>query len=249
MITDTHFYHGSIKKVITVFGTLFNNIRVSKVDSGKMKNITRVPLAYGPRQRYLTRANKNEGDGEVAIQLPRMSFEITSLLPDTTSKLNQLNQTLIRDVDTGTAKRIWQSAAYKMNISLNIIGRNQDDVLQILEQILPYFNPDYTITVLGMEGPGSKTDLPIVLMSTAIQDDYEGEFEGSRRTILYTLDFEVRVKFVGDTNQKSSYIKWIDVSLIDDPGPDRIGGVKVELTNPETDTPQNYTVTTTYGFL
>jgi hypothetical protein len=121
----------------------------------------------------------------------------------------------------------------------------------VFEQIVPYFTPDYTVAVKDLEGPGSITDVPILLTATNLQDDYEGDFGNSRRTIIYTLDFDIKFKFMGIQSGPSKIIKVVDVDLYDTPiMPDAlpVDGVRVELGDPINDTPENYTVITTYGF-
>jgi hypothetical protein len=197
-------------------------------------------------------SQQNEEFGDVAIKLPRMSFEITSIAYDSTSKLNKLNSKLyLVEGDSDTKTKIYQGIPYKVSIQLSILAHHQDDALQVFEQIVPYFTPDYTVAVKDLEGPGSITDVPILLTSTNMQDDYEGDFGNSRRTIIYTLDFDIKFKFMGIQSGPAKIIKVVDVDLYDTPiTPDAlpVDGVRVELGNPETDTPENYTVVTTYGF-
>jgi hypothetical protein len=137
-------------------------------------------------------------------------------------------------------------------MQLTILADNQDSGLQILEQILPNFAPEYTLAVRGMEGPDTTTDVPFILNGISLQDDYEGDFESGRRSILYTLDFTIKIKFVGRVNAKSKIIKEVTVNITTgDPcvsstvPEDRI---HIELGNPLTDTEDNYTVETTFGF-
>jgi hypothetical protein len=135
-------------------------------------------------------------------------------------------------------------------MQLSIIARHQDDALQIFEQIIPYFNPEYTVSVKDLEGPGSLTDIPFILNGTTFQDEYEGDFESGRRTIIYTLDFTCKVKFSGPPTPPSAYIKFVEADFYDkiDLAANPVTAVDVSLGNPVTDTPDNYTVITTYGF-
>jgi len=256
MLGNTYFYNKSLKTIVAVFGTLFNNICIAKLINGKMQGISRVPLTYAPRQKFLARLASFDPNSpiDVAVRLPRMSFEITSIQYDTGAKLNRLNNTLypINETNTIEKARVYQSTPYILGMQLNILARHQDDALQCVEQILPYFNPEYSITVKDLEGPGSRTDIPITLQGVSFQDDYEGDFQASRRTIIYTLDFTIRVKFTGPMDQRAKIIKWvearmhtgIDVSPSDKP--DEI--VRVEATS-EPDADGNFTVSTTYGFI
>lgn len=202
-----YFYNNHIRKSVALFGTLFNNLNTVKVDAqGNILSTSKVPIAYGPKQKFLARL-KEEPDllaPEVAMRLPRMAFEITSLTYDTTAKLNKnvkLQTPSIHGVNT-----IYTAAPYNLTMQLNIIGKTQDEVLQIIEQILPYFNPAYIVSVNEIPSIGLVRDVPVVLMSVSPQDDYEGEFE-QRRTLIYTLDFNLKVQFYGPIQKDIGVIK------------------------------------------
>jgi hypothetical protein len=254
MLNSSYYYNGNLKKIVAVFGTIFNDVSVAKKVNGKMTGIQRVPISYGPKQKFLARlaSMQNEEYGDVAIKLPRMSFEITSITYDSASKLNKLNNKLyLIEGDSDVQKKVYQGIPYKVGIQLSILAHHQDDALQVFEQIVPYFTPDYIVAVKDLEGPGSVTDVPILLTGTNIQDDYEGDFANSRRTIIYTLDFDIKFKFMGIQTGPAKVIKVVDVDLYDTPITPTalpIDGVSVELGDPENDTPENYTVITTYGF-
>jgi hypothetical protein len=209
----SHFYHATMRKSVAVFGTLFNNISVIRHDgSGNILNQIKVPLAYGPKQKFLARIDGATGtQGSMAIKLPRMSFEISGIELDTASKLPKRTE-ITENNSSGTVKNtIKQVVAYNINMSLNIMAKNQDDGLQILEQILPYFQPEYTLTIKPVSGFDFKQDVPIVLNSTSIADDYEGDFV-TRRVLVYTLDFTMKMKFYGPTGDQK-IIREIDVDL------------------------------------
>ena len=202
-----HFYHGTIRKIVSVFGTLFNNINVVRKDgSGNVVSITRVPLAYGPRQKFLARIDEqpNLDADKVAIKLPRMSFEIVSLIYDTAIKTNRTytipldqttnNNTTLKDV-------VRNYAPYRLSFQLSIMAKNQDDALQCLEQILPHFQPEYTVTIKDLDTYTNTTDLPFVLTGVTLSDEYDGEFT-QRRAIVYTLDFETKLRFYGPVSKK-----------------------------------------------
>lgn len=214
MLNYEYFYNKTIKKTVALFGSLFNDIKIARLENGKINGTTRVPLSYAPRERYLARI-KSEGLREqVAIKLPRMSFEITDMSFDQTSKLNRVNRTTQVDENNNLVK-IWQATPYNLTFSLNIISRGQDEALQIVEQILPHFNPNVTVTAKGMEGPDSRTDIPITLQSITSEDSYEGDFENSRRTIIYTLTFEVKIKLIAPIVRNAKIIKAVDVEYFD----------------------------------
>lgn len=255
MLNDEYFYNASVRKTIAVFGSLFNNIYTGKLISGKLSNVSRVPLAYGPRERFLVRIRDadNSNNSEVAIRLPRMSFEITSFSYDAAGKLNRNNSRTLAIAGENNSKMVVREAVpYLLGIQLSILADNQDSGLQILEQILPTFNPEYTVSVKDMEGPGTKTDVPIVLNGVTLQDDYEGDFESGRRSIIYTLDFIIKIKFIGATIANAKIIKDITVTLISgdacNPNTTPDDRIHITLGNPETDTEDNFTTITTFGF-
>lgn len=208
-----YFYNQHLRKSVAVFGTLFNNINTVKVDTqGNVLSTSKVPLAYGPKQKFLSRLLE-EPDlmaPEVALRLPRMSFEITSIAYDTQAKLNKnmkLQTPSIHGVNT-----IYTAAPYNLSIQLNIIGKTQDEVLQITEQILPYFNPEYIVTVKEIPSIGLVRDVPITLQSVTMSDDYEGEFE-QRRALIYTLDFNMKIQFYGPIQKDVGVIKDSSVNI------------------------------------
>lgn len=210
-----HFYHATIRKVVSVFGTLFNNISVVRKDgSGNVVNITRVPLAYGPKQKFLARLDEQPdlNNTKVAIKLPRMSFEIISMTYDSSIKTNRNNMLMVTN-NAGTQRAVRNYAPYRIGFQLSIMAKNQDDALQCMEQILPYFQPEYTVTVKDLDDLEVKTDLPFVLTGVQMTDDYEGDFV-NRRAIIYTLDFETRVRFYGPVSDRV-VIKDVIVNLND----------------------------------
>ena len=185
---DSYFYNATIRKTVAVFGSLFNNIYTGKMLSGNLTNVTRVPISYGPRERFLVRIRTadNASNPDVAVKLPRMSFEITSISNDNSTIMNRNNYTRLPiPGNTDEVVKVRQSVPYIIGMQLTVLADNQDSGLQIVEQIIPNFVPDYTVSVKDMEGPGTLTDVPIVLQDVALQDDYEGDFESSRRSIIY----------------------------------------------------------------
>lgn len=199
-----HFYHAAIRRTVAVFGTLFNDINVLRKGSdGTAKSIVKVPLAYGPKQKFLARLDqqKDFDDPKIALKLPRMSFELTSLAYNPNTKLQKgIKQVYIDPLDGNKKKTVLGPVGYNLGIQLNIMAKNQDDALQILEQILPNFQPDYTVTIKEVDNV-FRSDQPFVLQSVGIADDYEGDFT-TRRVIIYTLDFETKVNFYGGIGSK-----------------------------------------------
>ena len=203
MLDGQYFYNQTMRKAVSVFGSVFNNLKIVR-QGGSME---RVPLAYAPREKYLERIKNSRdqaGEESVAIKLPRMSFEITNIAYDSNSKLNRMNKRCF-PAPNNAIDVVYQSVPYRLSMQLNIMSSTQDDALQVFEQIVPYFSPEYTLSVKDMEGPGSLTDIPIVLNAVSITDDYEGDFV-SNRLIIYTLDFDMRVKFIGPVERKTGGI-------------------------------------------
>lgn len=204
----THFYHEKTRKAVAAFGRLFNDIYVIRKNSaGAVISQVKVPLAYAPKDKYLDRIRENpdlDTDTQVAIKLPRMSFEITSITYDQTRQLSKANTLQNLTSSTTTRQKIQQGVPYTLAFQLNIYAKTQDDALQIVEQILPTFNPQYTLTMLPFkaDNPNFKEDIPISIAGVAFQDDFEGEV-GQRRTIIYTLDFELRLTYYSNIDNSN----------------------------------------------
>lgn len=211
-----YFYNQTIRKTIAVFGSLFNNITVRKQSGDNYLNIIKVPLSYGPRERFLARLDSlAKGQEQIALKLPRMSFEITGIQYDTSAKLNKMNKRMFPiSGDSYRYDTIYQSVPYVITIDLSIYGKTQDDALQVFEQILPTFTPEYTVTIKGFEGPNTKSDVPIVLTSTSLSNEYTGDPATSRQFIEYTLSFNVKVRFAGAISRQG-VIRDIDIDFID----------------------------------
>ena len=206
------FYHETIRKIIIAFGTTFNNIQLVRKDNDD--NITqtmKVPLAYGPQQKYLVRLNEDADlSKQVAITLPRIGFEIQNLSYDPTRKLNRVQK--FKKVKTGKSNTLesqFMPVPYNLSIQLYVMAKQSDDALQIVEQILPFFQPDYTLTVNDMADMGIKRDVPIVLNSISYEDNYQGDFE-TRRALIYTLDFTAKFYLYGPVTSQG-VIKTVQV--------------------------------------
>jgi len=193
------FYHESIRKIVVSFGTIFNDIHLVRKDNdGDITQTMKVPLAYGPRQKFLVRLQDDPDLGkQVAVTLPRIGFEITGLNYDASRKLNRVQQ--FKKVKGNTTKQLdaqYMPVPYNINFGLYILSKQSDDALQIVEQILPYFQPDYTITMNDMPDMGIKRDVPIVLTNVGYEDNYQGDFT-ARRSIIYSLDFTAKFYLYG----------------------------------------------------
>ena len=208
----TQFYHESIRKVIVSFGTMFNNINlVRKDNSGNISQSMKVPLAYGPREKFLVRLNEDADlTKQVAITLPRIGFEIQNLEYDSARKLNRVQR--FKKVKGAQAKQLdaqYMPVPYNLSIELYVMAKQSDDALQIVEQILPYFQPDYTLTINDNVSMDSKRDVPIVLNSISYEDNYQGDFT-TRRALIYTLSFTAKFYLYGPVTS-SKVIKTVQV--------------------------------------
>ena len=248
MLTGNHFYNQTLKKSVAVFGTIFNNLRVVK--HGGVEE--RVPIAYGPRQKFLARlAQSSRQDETIAIKVPRLSFEITDLSYDPSISLNKMNTMSYSNSGSTKSRDVLnQSVPYTLSMELNVISKTQDEALQIVEQILPTFSPEYTVAINDMHGPGSSSDVPIILNSVSIPNEYEGDFE-TRGVIIYTLSFSMKIRFTGVTTPKP-IIRAITADLyndlpVEDAQLDAVDRVHTELGSIE-DTPDDFTANTTFGF-
>ena len=213
---NQYFYHEHTRRAVSVFGTLFNDIQVIKRDgTGNALRRIKVPLSYGPRQKFLARIRQEENlsDPRLAIKLPRMAFEITSIEYDESTRLTRGTKYTLPGDSIGSRKTMYYPSTYRLGFELNIISKHQDDALQILEQILPYFQPEYTVTVNEVDN-NFKSDMPFVLNSVNLSDDYEGDFE-TRRSLIYTLTFETRIKYYGPLSDDSSVIRETLVNVSD----------------------------------
>ena len=193
----SYYYHEIIRKTIISFGTLFNDLNIKHKDSsGGVVSQLKVPLAYGPTQKFLARLEQQANlDKPVQITMPRMSFEMTSIAYDSTRK-SGITQTF-RAVDgNDKMKKVFMPVPYNIGFELSILAKLNDDALQIVEQILPYFQPSFNITVDLVESIGEKRDIPVVLNSVNFQDDYEGDFS-TRRALIYTLRFTAKTYLFG----------------------------------------------------
>ena len=211
------FYHETIRNVVVGFGTIFNNIQlVRKDNSGVIQQTMKVPLAYGPRQKFLVRLNDDADlTKAAAVTLPRIGFEITGLTYDPGRKLNRVQKfKKVKGAKSDQLDTQYMPVPYNINFQLYILAKQSDDALQVVEQILPYFQPDYTITINDMAEMGIKKDVPVQLNSISYEDDYQGDFT-SRRAIIYTLEFTCKFYLYGPVTS-SKVIKTVQVDSYTD---------------------------------
>ena len=208
----TQFYNETIRKVVIAFGTMFNDIHlVRKDNNGTIIQTMKVPLAYGPRQKFLVRLREDADlTKQVAVTLPRIGFEITGLSYDPARKLNRVQK--FRKVKGDNNKQLdtqYMPVPYNVDFELYVLSKQSDDALQIVEQILPYFQPDYTVTINDNTEMGTKRDVPVILNSVSYEDDYEGDFT-SRRSIIYRFSFTTKFYLYGPVTS-SKVIKTVQI--------------------------------------
>lgn len=206
------FYNATTRKLIAVFGTLFNNIIIYREDNNciEQKKFL-VPIAYGPVQKFLAMLQRDpEKTQKSAITLPRMSFEISSMTYDALRKLNNL-QTISGYSET--SRKVYVPTPYNIDFTLSIMSKYSEDAVKILEQILPFFKPEWTSSVKLLEDfPDLAVDIPIILNSISNEEVYEGNFE-ERRVVLWTLNFTMKAVYFGPTTDNSKVIKFVQVNM------------------------------------
>jgi hypothetical protein len=212
------FYHETMRKVVVAFGTMFNNIQLVRMNNaGEVTQTMKVPLAYGPKNKWLARLREDPNlTKKVAVTLPRIGFEIQTVSYDSSRKLNSIQK--LKKVNSSaqgkTMSQQFMPVPYNMDFQLSIMAKNSDDALQIVEQILPFFQPDYTVTLNDNAAMGTTRDVPIVLTNVGYEDNYEADMI-TRRAIIYTLDFTAKFYLYGPvTDQK--VIKTVQVDQYTD---------------------------------
>ena len=188
----TYSYHEIFRKTVVSFGTLFNNIEIQRTNE-----VMKVPLAYGPKQKFLARLDQNPDPTNKRVQmtLPRISFEINGIQYDSSRKVSPTQKIKIAK-DSDENKNVFMPVPYNLSFELAIIYKTQEDGLEILEQILPYFQPHYNLPVRLLPEANETKDVPVILNSVDYEDDYENNFQ-TRRAIIYTLQFTVKTYLYG----------------------------------------------------
>ena len=203
-----YFYNEILRRTIISFGTLFNSISIKQSGGETDASIIRVPLAYGPTQKFLARLTQSPDlNKATSLSLPRMSFEFTGLTYDPSRKVTTTQKIVVQnpDSDSPDEKKVFMPVPYNMQFELAIMCKLNDDALQITEQILPYFQPAYNLSVNLVGSINEKRDIPVILENITMQDDYEGDFE-SRRVLLYTLRFTAKTYLFGPVSDASKDI-------------------------------------------
>jgi len=213
MLNKKYFYHQAIRRAIVAFGMVFNDIQIQRRDAnGNPIQSLKVPLAYGPKQKFLSRLYENPDleDSKVQITLPRMGFEMTNLLYDAQRKANTLQTKRLVGSTGDNASYQYSAVPYTMDLSLHVFAKNQDDALQVVEQIIPFFTPALNLSVKAVPDMEIVDDFPVILQDVSFEDDYEGDF-ASRRSIIYTLNFQIKLNFYGPIEERG-VIKKVEVN-------------------------------------
>ena len=214
-----YYYHEIVKKTIIAFGTLFNNINIKhEKQDGSDYSFIKVPIAYGPVEKFLARLEqKPDLRKRVSITLPRLAFEMTNIQYDASRKLSTL-QTFkaLNSSDNKVVNKVYMPVPYNIGIQLSILTQYNDDALQIVEQILPYFQPSFNLTIDLIASIGEKRDVPIILESIDFKDNYESSFD-EKRIIIYNLNFTTKTYLFGPIgNNTEGLIKKVQVDYYSD---------------------------------
>jgi len=201
MLNGLTFYHGTIRSTIVAFGRLFSDIKIERQDNtGAVAQTVAVPLAYAPKEKWIVRLDSDPGlTNHTYITLPRLSFEITGYAYDSSRKTNKMNKLICNDNSTSSnpnRQSVFSPAPYNIDINLYVLTKTQEDAMQIIEQILPTFNPEYTLQVVALPTMNVMQNVPVVLNSIAVEDNYDGSFE-ERRFVTHTLSFTLKTNIYG----------------------------------------------------
>lgn len=215
-IFGTSFYNETTRRYTAVFGTLFNDIEITrKNNSANTVQTMTVPINYGPMQKFLSRLEQDPNLTAPQITLPRMSFEMTGMSYDGERNLTSLSRhSKFISANNSSFNAQFSPAPYNLTYQLNIMTKFQEDGTKIMEQILPYFKPDFTPTVKLIDNVDLHLDIPIVLDSVTFEDTYEGNFE-QRRALVWTLTFTLKGYYFGPVTQKK-IIKFTKVNFYQD---------------------------------
>tara|TARA_Y100001937_G_C7066822_1_gene306408 strand:- start:259 stop:1068 length:810 start_codon:yes stop_codon:yes gene_type:complete len=247
-----YFYHESLRKIVVAFGTIFNNINIQRKDSnGNVVQSIKVPLAYSPKEKFIARLDQQPdlvNDRRVAVTLPRMGFEISGINYDPSRKLNRLGT--IKKVRTSVAdgkvmNKQFNPVPYNINLNLYSFTASAEGGLQIIEQILPFFQPDYTVTIRTVPSLNLVRDVPIILNNVNYEDTYSGDFT-TRRAVVYTLGFTAKTYLYGPITQQR-VIKETQADMYTDTANDPKREQRITITpNPTTaDADDDFGFTTT----
>lgn len=215
MLNNNVFYHGIIRKTIVAFGRLFSDIYIDRKQGDSVSGTTiqrlQIPLAYAPKEKWVVRLEQDPTlENHTYVSLPRMSFEILGYNYDPTRKLNRMQQITCGEGENSLSTT-YTPVPYNIDIGLYILTKTQEDGLQILEQILPTFTPEYTLTINQLPEMNIKTDVPVILNSVTVSDEYDGDFQ-TRRFVTHTLNFQLKTNLFGAVSNKN-VIKQVNANI------------------------------------
>lgn len=211
------FYHGTLRRYVVMFGNLFNEIQIERFDQeGTKVQTVSVPIAYGPKQRFIERALSDpSGLKPISTILPRLAFAMSSM---SYAPIRKLNSTLKYksgfNASTSEFSSVYAPVPYDLNFTLSIMTRNAEDGTQILEKIVPFFTPDFTVTMKALPAMNINLDIPIEISSISSDDSYEGDFD-SNRILTWDIDFIVKGYLFGPVT-RNKYITNTEVSLFEE---------------------------------
>lgn len=215
MLNNNVFYHGIIRKSIVAFGRLFSDVYIDRKQGDSVNGPTvqrlQIPIAYAPKEKWLVRIEQDPTlENHTYTTLPRMSFEITGYAYDSSRKFNKMNKMVCNDGTSSTS--MFSPVPYNVNISLYVLTKTQEDGLQIIEQILPTFSPEYTLAINAVPQMNIIQDIPVILNDISVSDEYDGDFE-TRRFVTHTLSFTLKLNLFGSVqNNKPIYTSTANVS-------------------------------------
>ena len=213
MLNTPTYYHGSIRKTIVAFGRLFSDIKIARQDNdGNVSQTLAVPLAYAPKEKWIVRIDSDPGlNNTTYTTLPRMSFEITGYAYDASRKLNRMNKLTCDQASGNIKKSMFSPVPYNVDISLYILTKTHEDAMQIIEQILPTFTPEYTFSLNAVPEMNVVQDVPVILNNISVEDNYDGSFT-ERRFVVHTLTFTLKTNLYGPVLQQG-IIKDVNVNV------------------------------------
>lgn len=199
MLNNDVFYHGTIRKTIIAFGNLFSNIYIDRRQgdsiTGPVTQRLQVPIAYAPKEKWIVRLEQDPNlENNTYTTLPRLSFEITGYSYDSSRKVGKMNKVACND--GASSSSVFAPVPYNIDISLYVLTKTQEDAMQIIEQILPTFAPEYTVSIGTLPEMNVIQDVPITLDSISVSDEYDGDFE-TRRFVTHTLTFTLKTNIFG----------------------------------------------------
>ena len=221
MLNNSVFYHGITRKCIIGFGRLFSNIHIDRKVTDPVNGTTvqrlHVPLSYAPKEKWLVRLDEDQTlENHTLTSLPRLSFEIIAYTYDSLRKINRMQYMKNQSSEQNSLNMVRTPVPYNIDMSVYIITKTQEDALQIIEQILPWFTPEYTMSINAIDDMGVQLDVPVVLNSVIVSDEFEGTFQ-QRRFVIHTINFQMKVSLFGPI-QPQGVISTVNANVSTTPG-------------------------------